>query len=169
MKEHTRIVKKPQAGSGATRKPSTYPQSKKFINATKGLSAECHKLDWQQNSSAVSSRWTLWQDRARLMDFVYGKWPFGNLAVTLQPLFHRIWDKIHKHQERCVWSSTLVQQGTRHRKREVSKQNSKFSNSLPRPALSWNLDQARTSEDLGSILGAATTRIGLPVEINWSL
>lgn len=167
MKEHT-SVKKPQAGPDATGKPSTHPQSKKFINATKGLSAECHKLDWQQISPAVSSHWTLWQDGARLMDFVYGNWPFANLAIILQPLFHRIWDKIHRHQERCVWSSMLVQQGTRYRKHEVSNRNSKFSNSLPRSALSWNLDQARTSEDLGSSLGAATTRICLPVEINWS-
>lgn len=102
------------------------------INATTVPSVERYKLwlttefPWSQLS---------WQDRARLMDVVYGNRPFGNLAATLQPLSHRIWDKIHTHQERCVWTSTGFRQGTRYRKCEVSNSNSKFSNSLPNTAL----------------------------------
>lgn len=116
-------------------------RSRTSINAITVLSVECHKLwlttkfPWSQLS---------WQDRARLMDFVYRNRPFGNLAATRQLLSHRMWDKTHTHQERCVGTSTVFQQGTRYRKREVTNSNS--SNSLPStalwhsgPALSWTL------------------------------
>lgn len=120
-------------------------RSKMSINVTTVLSVECHTL-WLTTKFLWSQ--LSWQDRARLMDFVYGKRPSGNLAATRQLLSHRIWDKTPTHQERCVWTSLVFQQGTRYRKCELQVQQLPTKHSTLSFKASFELDP-RARQELG--------------------